>query len=153
MREDEAHSMNNVTVSWTHDNEFQVEVPAGESFILNSVPAAQRPGSGPSPMEAVQGALAACTGIDLVMILSKMRKPLRSLRIEVEATRREEQPRIYTRLHLIYHIDGPDIDAAAAQKAVALSQEKYCSVAGMLRPTVDLSYRIVLNGAEIQLAA
>jgi putative redox protein len=140
----------NVTARWTQGNEFRVDVPGGESQTLNSVPAAERPGSGPSPMEAVQGALAACTGMDVVMVLGKMRKTLKSLRIEVEGVRREEHPRIYTRLCLVYHIDGDDIDAGSAQKAVSLSQDKYCSVAGMLRPTVDLSYRLVLNGVPVE---
>jgi putative redox protein len=137
------------TVRWTRDLEFRADFPGGESIGLASVPAGRHPGPGPSPMEAVQAALAACSGIDVVSILGKMRRPLTALRVEVEATRRAEEPRIYTRLVLVYHVDGPDLDAAAVGRAVSLSQDKYCSVAAMLRPAVELDYRIVLNGQAI----
>ncbi len=138
-----------VIATWRREEEFEVGFPGGERIVLASLPAEQRPGPGPGPMDAVQAALAGCTGVDVVSILAKMRKTLKSLRIQVDATRREEQPRIYTRLHLTYHVDGPDLDPASVTRAVRLSQDKYCSVAAMLRPAVDLSWGIVLNGEEL----
>ncbi|HET9232663.1 MAG TPA: OsmC family protein [Candidatus Eisenbacteria bacterium] len=138
-----------VEATWTQEMEFRVQFPAGETLTLASVPRDRRPGPGPSPMDAVQAAVAACTGMDVISILQKMRKTLSSLRIEVEATRREEHPRIFTDLVLIYHLDGPDLDEASVGRAVHLSQEKYCSVAAMLRPTVRLDYRIRMNGQLI----
>jgi putative redox protein len=135
-----------VEATWTRGMEFQVRVPAGETYTLTSIPKAHRPGPGPSPMESVQGALAACTGMDVVSILEKMRKTLRGLRIEVETVRQDEHPRIYTDLTLVYYVDGPDLDDTSVARAVELSQDKYCSVAAMLRPTVHIGRRIVLNG-------
>jgi putative redox protein len=130
-----------VEATWTKEMEFQVRIPGGEVMTLASVPKARRPGPGPSPMEAVQAAVAACTGMDVVSILEKMRKTLRSLRIEVEVVRSEEHPRIYTDITLVYYLDGPDLDEASVLRAVQLSQDKYCSVAaivlnGKLLPTV-----------------
>ncbi len=138
-----------VTASWKRESEFQVAFPGGETLTLASVPGANRPGPGPPPTETVQAAVAVCTGIDIVMILGKMRKTLSALRVEVEAVRREEEPRIYTDLTLVYHVDGPELDEASVRRAVALSEEKYCSVSAMLRPTVRLGYRIILNGRAI----
>ena len=135
-----------VEATWTRGMEFQVRVPAGETYTLDSIPKDRRPGPGPSPMEATQGALAACTGMDVVSILEKMRKTLRAFRIEVEAVRRDEHPRIYTDLTLVYYLDGPDLDDASVTRAIELSQDKYCSVAAMLRPTVRIGRRIILNG-------
>ena len=135
-----------VEATWTRGMEFQVRVPAGETYTLTSIPKERRPGPGPSPMESVQGALAACTGMDVVSILEKMRKTLRAFRIEVETVRRDEYPRIYTDLTLVYYLDGPDLDDASVTRAIELSQDKYCSVAAMLRPTVRIGRRIVLNG-------
>lgn len=135
-----------VEATWIEKMEFRVTFPGGETFTLASVPKAERPGPGPSPVEAVQGALASCTGMDVVSILQKMRKDLRSLRIEVETERREEHPRIYTSIVLVYYLEGADLDEASVHRAVQLSQETYCSVSAMLQPTVKLSYRIVLNG-------
>ena len=145
--------MTPVTGSWRGGMEFRVDFPEGETITLASVPARKRPGPGPSPMQAVQAALAGCTGMDVVMILTKMRKEPEALRIEVEAERREEEPRVYTRLTLTYHVDGPDLDAEAVRRAVALSQEKYCSVSAMLRPAVALDYRILVNGVAVDPAA
>lgn len=138
-----------VIAKWNQDYEFEVEADGGERLLMNSVPREQRPGSGPSPMDMVEGAVAACTGMDVVLILKKMRKTLDSLRIEVVSTRRQEHPRVFTRLELIYHLAGPDLDSASVSRAVHLSQEQYCSVAAMLRPSVELTYRIVLNGERV----
>jgi putative redox protein len=135
-----------VEATWTRGMEFQVRVPAGETYTLASIPKDRRPGPGPSPMEATQGALAACTGMDVVSILEKMRKTLSAFRIEVEAVRSDEHPRIYTDLTLVYYLDGPDLDDASVTRAIELSQDKYCSVAAMLRPTVHIGRRIILNG-------
>ena len=145
--------MSPVTARWRSGMEFTVDFREGETITLASVPLRKRPGPGPSPMEAVQAALAGCTGMDVVMILTKMRKEPQALRIEVDVDRREEEPRIYTRMTLTYHVDGPDLDAAAVRRTVALSQDKYCSVSAMLRPAVALDYRIVLNGTAANLAA
>jgi len=95
---------------------------------------------GPSPMELVLQAAAGCTGMDVVLILNKMRRTISDLHILVEADRREEYPRIFTRIHLIFKLTSPDATEAEVEKAIKLSQEKYCSVAGMLRPTVNMTY-------------
>ena len=145
--------MTPVTASWQSGMEFRVDFPEGETITLASVPLRKRPGPGPSPMQAVQAALAGCTGMDVVMILTKMRKEPQALRIDVNAVRREEEPRVYTHMTLTYHVDGLELDAASVRRAVALSQEKYCSVSAMLRPAVALDYRIVLNGTEVDLTA
>ncbi len=140
----------NTTAVWTGGQDFRIDFPLGESFVLANVPRDARPGPGPSPMEAVEAALAACSGIDVVSIITKMRKNLRSLRIEVEAERRDEVPRVFTRLDLVYHIEGPDLDEDSVVRAVELSQDKYCSVAAMLRPVVAMRSRIILNGKAIR---
>lgn len=139
-----------VEATWVKEMEFRVQATGGEILTLASVPKDRRPGPGPSPTEVVQAAVAACTGMDVVSILEKMRKTLNALRIEVAATRRDEHPRIYTHLVLTYHLEGPDLDEASVLRAVHLSQEKYCSVAAMLRPTVNLAYRIRLNGRLLE---
>jgi putative redox protein len=135
--------------TWIKDMEFRVDYPQGESLVLASVPGDKRPGPGPSPMEAVLAALSTCTGMDVVHILGKMRKTLTSLRITVNATRRDEHPRVYTRLQLTYHAEGPDLDAASVLRAVKLSHDTYCSVSAMLEPTVKLDYAVVVNGEPV----
>jgi len=70
------------SITWNRDHEFTAVYPGGEEAIIASVPGAERPGPGPSPTDLVQGAVAACSGIDVVMILGKMRKTLHALRVE-----------------------------------------------------------------------
>lgn len=140
----------NTTAVWTEKQVFRVGFPGGEAMTLASAGRDEHPAPGPSPMEAVQAALACCSGVDVVSILGKMRMTLAALRIEVEATRRDEVPRVYTELTLVYHIDGSDLDRESVERAVGLSQEKYCSVAAMLRPAVAMGYRIILNGTAIR---
>ncbi len=138
-----------VTATWREKMEFQVDFPEGETMILTSVPLRRRPADGPGPMQAVLAALAGCTGMDVVMILTKMRKEPEALRIDVDAVRRDEEPRIYTHITLTYHIDGADVTPEAARRAVDLSQNTYCSVSAMLKPVVELDYKILLNGELI----
>lgn len=139
-----------VVATWKEGYEFDIQFPEGERLTLTSVPREERPGPGPSPMDAVQAAMVGCTGMDVVLILGKMRKTLDSFRVEVEADRRREHPRVFTRLHLTYHLNGPDLDAASVLRAVQLSMKTYCSVVGMIHPPVELPYRIVLNGEPLE---
>jgi len=131
------------TVRWTGDLTFEGEFPGGERTWLSSGP--RHPGPGPSPMQAIQSVLAACSGVDVVEILRKMRLNLSALAIEVQSERRAEEPRVYTRLHLIYRATGQDLDGERVIRAVELSQDKYCSVAAMLRPHVALSWEVWVN--------
>jgi len=95
---------------------------------------------GPSPLELLLQSAAACTAMDVVSILGKMRRNTTGLQVSVAADRRAEHPRIFTKIHLHFQLTSADATEAELEKAIALSQEKYCSVAGMLRPTVTLSH-------------
>lgn len=91
---------------------------------------------GPSPVELVLQALGGCTAMDIVMILQKMRRTITALTLDMTADRREEYPRIFTRIHILYKLVSPDTTEHELERAIKLSEEKYCSVSGMLRPTV-----------------
>lgn len=95
-------------------------------------------GTAAGPMQVVLMALAGCSTIDMVMILEKMRQKVKDIKVEVDGTRREEIPRVYTKIHMHYKIYGTVKDKKAEQ-AVALSIEKYCSVSKMLESTVEVT--------------
>ena len=101
--------------------------------------------SAPSPMEALLMAVAGCTMVDVVSIMEKKRQPLSEYRIEISGDRREEYPRAFTKMHLKHIVKGENVQAEALAQAIALSDEKYCSVAGTVRPTVEIttSFEIV----------
>jgi putative redox protein len=97
-------------------------------------------------MELLLVALGACTATDIVSILSKMRQKLDSLEVEVSGERAEEPPRVWTKLEIVFKLRGI-LDESAVQRAVQLSEEKYCSVAATLRKTAPISYRIEIDHA------
>ena len=80
--------------------------------------------------------------MDVVNILSKMRIDLKGLKIKIEAGRREDYPKAYTRMKLIYIFKGMDLPLEKLKRAVELSMEKYCSVLATLKGTVDIEYEI-----------
>jgi putative redox protein len=94
---------------------------------------------GLSPVELVLQALGGCTAMDIVSILQKMRRTIQSLALELDAERREEYPRIFTHVHIFYKLVSPDAAEHELERAIQLSGEKYCSVSGMLKPTVKIT--------------
>jgi putative redox protein len=100
--------------------------------------------AGMSPMEAVLTALCGCTSVDVVGILQKKREPLTGLTVAAEAEQAAEPPRVFTRIHLTYKIRG-NVSQKAAEDAVALSKNKYCSVSKMLEKAADISYSIEIS--------
>ena len=94
-----------------------------------------------SPMELVLIGLCGCTGYDVVSILRKKRELFTSVEVRAQAERAPEPPTVYTGIKLIYRVGGK-VSRKAVEDAVRLSEEKYCSVAAMLRTTAKISYQI-----------
>ena len=102
-----------------------------------------------TPMELFLGALGGCTGMDFQWILSRQRQRLTGLEIAVTGKRRDEDPRYYEEIDLNYTVFGDGIRKDAVERAIRLSQEKYCSVKAMLKDSIkfNISFTIV-NGSE-----
>lgn len=105
--------------------------------------------AGIRPKELVLLALAGCTGSDIVTILRKKRVKLDGFRIEMTAEQAEEHPLVYRSIHLEFVLRGDDIKAADVERAIELSETKYCAVSAMLRPAVSIThtYRIESSAA------
>lgn len=129
-----------VTLAWEHDLVFRGGEPGGPPTLIDADNAAA-----PGPMLQLLLAAAACTGADVVSILEKMRVTLRAFRIEASGVRREEHPRRYTAIGLVFHLRGDGLDEAKARRAVGLSIEKYCSVLHSLAPDIQVTHEIVLE--------
>ena len=95
-------------------------------------------------MELLAVALAGCTGMDVVSILQKMRQPLEGLRVEVLGEKADEHPKRFVSLEVVYYLKGA-LDEKKVQRAIELSETKYCSVAATLRPAVSISSRYALE--------
>lgn len=98
-----------------------------------------------SPVELLLVALGSCTGVDVITILRKKRYQVLEYRIEISGERRAEHPRAFTRMEVRHIVTGRNISEKALAQAIELSDQKYCSVAATLRPTVEIisTYEII----------
>jgi putative redox protein len=97
------------------------------------------------PLELLLMSLGSCTGSDVASILHKKRVPLDHLEVLVTGERVEEHPRVYEKIHVEYVFYGTGLKTADLERAVALTQDKYCPVTAMLRASCEVShsYRVV----------
>jgi putative redox protein len=100
---------------------------------------------GVSPMELLLVGLAGCTGVDIVDILGKQRQQLQALKVVVRGKKAEDFPKVYKEIEVTYLIWGSGIDTKAVERAIQLSEEKYCSVGAMLSLSADIrsTYKIL----------
>ncbi|MFC1481639.1 OsmC family protein [Candidatus Neomarinimicrobiota bacterium] len=101
--------------------------------------------AGSTPMELVLMAFGGCTGIDIDLMLKKMRVKFDDFRVTFESERADEPPRVYTKIHTQYHFWGNALPLAKLEKAVALSKEKYCSVSNSLDPNIEITTEVVVH--------
>ena len=127
--------------SATWKQQFQFE-GKGNGGILVAVDGDGKAGN--SPTDLVLVALCGCTGYDVVSILQKKREPLKGLEVSAEAEKAPHSPRVYTAIKLLYRISGK-VSRKAAEDAVRLSEEKYCSVSAMLSKTARVTYEIQME--------
>lgn len=99
------------------------------------------------PMENVLASLASCSAVDVMLILQRMRHQVDSLNVLVEAERADAVPAVFTRIHLTFEVGG-DFDLKKLERAAQLSMDKYCSVARMLQPSVEIAHSVVALGAS-----
>src|SRR5256885_16439594 len=121
-------------VTWSGQRQFAGTGNGGHSVLMDGENKA-----GNSPMELVLIALCGCTAYDVVSILQKKREPLTGLEVSAEAEKAADTPRIYISIKLLYRISGK-VARKAAEDAVRLSEEKYCSVSAMLSKTARITY-------------
>lgn len=132
------------SATWTDGESFTSEGSSGHSVAFDSDRASNR---APGPMEMVLRSLCACSATDLVIVLRKKRQEFTGIRVSAEGERATVPPQVYTKIHMRYEVAGRGVQREAVQRAVELSQEKYCSVFAMLRHTASTSYEIVLQEA------
>jgi putative redox protein len=126
------------SAEWKQGMLFEGRSESGHTILFD---ATAEHAEGPSPMEAVLAALCGCTSVDVVSILQKKREPVLGITVSATAEQAPEPPRVFTRIHLVYRIKGK-VAKKAAEDAVALSKEKYCSVSLMLEKSVEIDYSI-----------
>jgi putative redox protein len=108
-------------------------------------------GTGPKPIELVAVGLAGCTAFDVITILrQKYHQKITGYEVRVEADQAERPPQVFTTIRLHHVVRGFEIDAAAIEEAIRLSEQKYCSVGAMMQKTASLhtTYEIVAETTD-----
>lgn len=127
------------TTTWKHDEVFEAEM-AGVTVPLDG-----NRKEGFSPKWILLSSLAACSGIDIVDILKKMRVSFSDLVMETEAEQTEDHPKVFTDIMLTYSITTEEANREKVIKAITLSLEKYCGVAAMLRKNSRIDFKLVIR--------
>lgn len=130
-----------INVQWQEGMSFEAEVE-GFKIAIDADHEVGGKKKGPKPKSLMMVALAGCTGMDVVSLLNKMRVNYESLNIKIEGHLTEEHPKHYTRMKVVYEIQGDNIDIRKVRKAVDLSKEKYCGVSYSYKGIMDLEYDI-----------
>jgi len=126
---------------------------AGDEFFIGTSPSGHAQAidtkgdrhAAPTPMEMLLVAVAACTAVDVISILKKKRQDVTDYNVDITGTRADEHPRKYTAFHVHHIVHGRSVSADAVERAIELSDTKYCSVAATVRPTAEITttYEIV----------
>jgi putative redox protein len=132
-----------VNVTWDSDMKFVASVD-GHKVALDASEESGGSNSGPRPKSLMMVALAGCTGMDVVSILKKMRVEITYFNLRVEGVVRDDHPRKYESMKIIYEFLGIDLDMDKLKKAVDLSFEKYCGVNANYKDSMKVEYEIVI---------
>ena len=134
-----------ITLEWKGNFRFEAKNPNGLTVNFDAPKKYGGDETAPSPMETLLACLAGCTSFDVVNILKKKRQNISGYWVEVEGERRDEPPEVYTKIQIKYKIKGKNVSKEAVERAIQLSNEKYCSVGAMLKKTAEVttSYEII----------
>ncbi|MBT3066525.1 OsmC family protein [Rhodoferax sp. U11-2br] len=138
------------TVSWTgalntrSNMGFVAETGSGHTLVMDGAPDAAKPENGGQnlaarPMELLLAGTGGCTAYDVVLILKRGRHEVSGCSVKLSAERAETEPKVFTRINMHFIVSGKRLTAAAVERAIALSHEKYCSASVMLGKTAQIS--------------
>lgn len=136
------------SVNWKGNMAFEAEVN-GHKFMIDADEKVGGENQGPRPKPLMLTALAGCTGMDVVSILKKMRVEFSDVKITVDGELTEEHPKHFNKMIVKYEFWGKDIESSRAkiEKAVNLSEERYCGVSFVYKETMPVVSEITLHEA------
>jgi putative redox protein len=129
------------TIDWLSASgmAFIAETGSGHLLTMDGAPDGGGRNLAPRPMETVLAGTAACSAYDVVLVLKRGRHDVRGCRVKVTSERAPTDPKVFTQIHLHFVVTGRSLPAAAVERAIALSHEKYCSATIMLGKTAEIT--------------
>ena len=136
-----------IEIDWQGGLGFVGHNPRGVDVQIGQVD--DKPGA--SPMELVLMSLAGCTGMDVISILEKKKQNITDFKIKVRGLRKQDHPKSYTQIEVTFHFWGQAIDTEAVERAIHLSESKYCSVSAMLKEASNIHINYEIHQSEPEL--
>ncbi len=135
-------------VVWKGRMSFDGSADSGFTLPLGTRQDVGGDNDGFKPMELLLVGLAGCTAMDVISILAKKRQDVTDFSVSVQGEQAEEHPRVFTRIYIEYVVTGRGVDIAAVERAVELSETKYCSAQAMLNKSAEIVHSIKLLDAD-----
>lgn len=137
------------TINWMSQSgmAFSAETGSGHLITMDGAPEGGGRNLAPRPMETLLAGAGGCSAYDVVLILQRSRQKITGCQVEVLADRAETDPKVFTRIEMRYVVTGTDLSAAAVERAVKLSHDKYCSATAMLAKTAEIHSSIEIIAA------
>lgn len=135
-------------VKWVQDLMFVGESGSGHAVVMDGATDAGGRNLGIRPMEMLLLGLGGCSAFDVVLILKRGREKVTDCVIEVGADRADTDPKVFTNIRLRYIVTGHALDPAKVERAVKLSEEKYCSASAIISKTAKITHSIEIVEAS-----
>lgn len=127
-------------IMWVGDAMFVGESGSGHAVVMDGSPDHGGRNLGMRPMELLLQGLGGCTSFDVILILKKARQLVRDCVCEIEATRADSDPKVFTRIHIHFIVSGDGLSEKHVKRAIDLSAEKYCSASVMFAKTAQITH-------------
>ena len=128
------------TIKWLDGVSFEGVSESGHSVIMDGAPESGGENLGMRPMEMLLLGLGGCTSYDVVTILKKSRQDVKDCSAEITAERAENIPKVFTKIHIHFILEGNNLDFSVVERAINLSATKYCSASIMLEKSVIITH-------------
>ena len=127
-------------IKWVEDRTFIGESGSGHKIVLGTAFGPEGRTPGPSAMELVLIGLGSCSAYDVVHILEKGREAIEDVTVELEAERAQQDPKVFTSVHMHFVVKGRRLAKEKVERAITLSAEKYCSASAMIAKTATITH-------------
>jgi putative redox protein len=132
-------------VKWVEGVMFVGESGSGHTVVMDGAPDAGGRNMGIRPMEMLLIGLGGCSAFDVVLILKRGREAVTDCVVELEAERAPTDPKVFTKIEMVFKVSGRNLDPKKVERAVSLSAEKYCSASIMLGATAAITHRVEMT--------
>lgn len=133
-----------VSLNWKGKMAFDANVD-GHKITIDAKESSGGENAGPTPKPLILLSLGGCTAMDVISILKKMRVEPDDFNVIVDGDLTEEHPMRFTKMHIRYEFTGKNLPFEKLEKAVSLSQDRYCGISATLKESVEITHEIIIN--------